>query len=167
MSSVRPCLSEQPHGLRPDAVKGEEAVEIRRQVCDGAVTGVEERASRGPADPDTVEDGAAILGVDHAPRIGIASSDGLRDSRGDADDVDLDPPIHGWNAGRTKRFAIGGGVSVDEEARDGEPGVDCKLRLPWGWQRPECFARSGAMSRPAATTVAGAASPCHFTELAL
>src|SRR3981189_3709269 len=59
MSSVRPCLPEQPHGLRPDAVKAEEAVEIRRQVCEGAVIGVEECASRGPADPDTVEDGAA------------------------------------------------------------------------------------------------------------
>jgi hypothetical protein len=79
MRSVRPCLPEQPHGLRPDAVKGEEAVEIRRQVR--AVTGVEERASRGPADPDTVEDGAAILGVDHAPRIGTSSRDWLRDSR--------------------------------------------------------------------------------------
>ena len=96
MGSVRPCLPEQPHGLRPDAVKGEEAVEIRRQVRDGAVTGVEERASRGPADLDTVEGGAAILGVDHAPRIGTASSDWLRDSRGYTDDVDLDPPIHGF-----------------------------------------------------------------------
>jgi hypothetical protein len=82
MNSVRPCLPEQPHGLRPDAVEGEEAVEIRRQVCDGAVTGVEERAGRGPADPDTVEDGAAILGVDHAPRIGTSSSDWHPDSRG-------------------------------------------------------------------------------------
>jgi hypothetical protein len=61
-------------------VKGEEAVEIRRQVRDDAVTGIEQRASRGPADSDTVEDGAAILGVDHAPRIGTASSDWLRDS---------------------------------------------------------------------------------------
>ena len=87
MRSVRPCLPEQPYGRRPDAVKGEEAVEIRRQVCDGAVTGVDERASRGPADPDTVEDGAAILGVDHAPRIGNASSDWLRDSRGHIDAV--------------------------------------------------------------------------------
>ena len=66
------------------------------------VTGVEERASCGPADPDTVEGGAAILGVDHAPRIGTASSDWLRDSRGHTDDVDLDPPIRVWNAGRTK-----------------------------------------------------------------
>src|SRR6202790_3022693 len=107
MSSVRPCPSEQPHAVRPDAVAGEEAVEICRQVCDGAVTGVEERAGRGPADRDTVEDGAAILGVDHAPRIGTASSDWLRDSQGHTDDVDLDPLIHGWNAGRTKRFVIG------------------------------------------------------------
>jgi len=112
MSSVRPCLPEQPYDLRPDAVKGEEAVEIRRRVRDDAVTGIEERASRGPADSDTVEDGAAILGVDHAPRIGTASSDWLRDSRGHTDDVDLDPPIHGWNAGRTKRFVIGGGVDA-------------------------------------------------------
>ncbi|MDT5330980.1 MAG: hypothetical protein QOF31_2277, partial [Mycobacterium sp.] len=82
IGSVRPCLPEQLHGLRPGAVKGEEAVEIRRQVCDGAVTGVEQRASRGPADPDTVEDGTTILGVDHAPRIGTSSSDWLRDSRG-------------------------------------------------------------------------------------
>ena len=44
ISSVRPCLPEQSHGLRADAVQGQEAVEIRRQVCDGAVTGVEERA---------------------------------------------------------------------------------------------------------------------------
>jgi hypothetical protein len=100
-------------------VKGEEAVEIRRQARDDAVTGVEERASRGPADPDAVEDGAAILGVDHAPRIGTASSDWLRDSRGHTDAVDLDPPIYGWNAGRTKRFVIGGGVDVlaDQGAR--------------------------------------------------
>ena len=62
MSSVRPCLPEQPHGLRPDAVKGEEAVEIRRQVRDRAVTRIEERASRGPADPDTVEDGPRSSG---------------------------------------------------------------------------------------------------------
>jgi hypothetical protein len=80
IGSVRPCLPEQPHGLRPDAVKGEETVEIRRQVRDGAVTGVEERSSRRPADLDTVEDGAAILGVDHAPRIGSSSGDWLRDS---------------------------------------------------------------------------------------
>ena len=95
-SSARPCLPEQFHGLRPDAVQGQEAVVVGRQVCDGAVTGVEERASRGPADPDTVEDGAAILGVDHGPRIGTPSSDWLRDSRGHTDGVDLDPPIHGW-----------------------------------------------------------------------
>lgn len=95
MSSVRPCLPEQPHGLRPDAVKGEEAVEVRRQVCDGAVTGVEERASRGPAYPDTVEDGPAILAVNHATRIGTASGDWARDSRGHTGDVDLAPPIHG------------------------------------------------------------------------
>jgi hypothetical protein len=62
-------------------VKGEESVEIPRQVRDGAVADVEERASRGPADPDTVEDGAAILGVDHAPRIGTSSRDRLRDSQ--------------------------------------------------------------------------------------
>jgi hypothetical protein len=49
------------------------------------VSGVDERASCRPADPDTVEDGAAILGVDHAPRIGNASSDWLRDSRGHID----------------------------------------------------------------------------------
>jgi hypothetical protein len=79
--SVRPCLPEQPRGLRPDAVQGEEAVEIRRQVRDGAVTGVEERTSRGPADPDTVEDGAAIPGVDHAPRIGTSPTDWLRNAR--------------------------------------------------------------------------------------
>jgi hypothetical protein len=100
------------HFQAASAVKGEGAIEIRRQVCDGAVTGVEERASRGPADPDTVEDGAAILGVDHAPRIGTSSSDWLRDARGHSDDVDRDPPIHGWNAGRTKRFGIGGGVDA-------------------------------------------------------
>jgi hypothetical protein len=58
-------------------MKGEEAVEIRRPLCDGAVTGVEERASRGAADPDTVEDGVTILGVDHAPRISTPSSDCL------------------------------------------------------------------------------------------
>jgi hypothetical protein len=81
--SVRPCLTEQSHGLRPDAVKGEEAVEIRRQVGDGAVTGVDERASRGPTDPDTVKVGAAILGV-HAPRIGTSSRDWLQHAgRGD------------------------------------------------------------------------------------
>jgi len=112
MSSVRPCLPEQSHSLRPDAVKGEEAVEIRRQVRDDAVTGIEERASRGPADLDTVEDGAAILGVDHAPRIGTTSSDWLGDSRGHPDAVDLDPPIYGWNARRTKRIVIGGGVDA-------------------------------------------------------
>jgi hypothetical protein len=81
---------EQSHGLRHDAVKGEEAIEIRRR-----------------ADPDSVEDGAAILGVDHAPRIGNASSDWFRDSRGHADAVDLDPPIYGWNARRMKPFVIG------------------------------------------------------------
>ncbi len=64
-------------------MKGEEAVD-GGQVRDGAVTGVEERASRGPTDPDTGEDGAAIGGIDHAPRIGHV------------DDVDLDPPIYGW-----------------------------------------------------------------------
>src|ERR1700676_3063335 len=58
-------------------------------------------------------------------------------------------------------------VSVDEEARDGEPGVCCKLRVPWGWQRPECSPGPAPTSRPAATTVAGAASPCQLTELAL
>src|SRR6478735_10951161 len=52
--SVRPRLPQQPHGLRPDAVKGGEPVEIGGQVVDGAVTGVEESACRGPADPDTV-----------------------------------------------------------------------------------------------------------------
>jgi hypothetical protein len=94
ISSVRPCLPEQPQGLRPDAVKGEESVEIRGQVCDSAVTGVAKRAGRGPADLDTVEDGSAILGVDHAPRIGIPRMNWLRDSRSHTDDVDLDPPIN-------------------------------------------------------------------------
>jgi hypothetical protein len=107
MCSVRPCLPEQSRGLWPDAVKGEKAVQFRGQVRDDAVTGIEERASRGPADPDTVEDGAAILGGDHAPRIGTTSSDWLGDSRGHPDAVDLDPPIYGWNAWRTKRFVIG------------------------------------------------------------
>lgn len=62
---------------------------------------------RDPADLDTVEDRAAILGVDHAPRIGTASSDRHCDSRGHTDDVDLDPPTCGWSSGRTKRFVIG------------------------------------------------------------
>jgi len=57
MGSVCPGLPEQPHGLRPDAVTGEE------------------RASGGAADPGTVEDGVTILGVDHAQRISIPSSD--------------------------------------------------------------------------------------------
>ncbi len=82
MRSVRPCLPEQPYGRRPDAVQREETVAIRREVRDGVVTGVDERASRGASDSETVEDGAAILGVDHAPRIGNASSDWPRDSRG-------------------------------------------------------------------------------------
>ena len=47
--------------LRPDAVKGEGAVG--------------EPASRGAADPDTAEDGATIVGVNHAPRISTPSSD--------------------------------------------------------------------------------------------
>jgi hypothetical protein len=94
-------------------VKGEEAVEIRGQVRDDAVTGIEERASRGPADPDTVEDGAAILGVDHAPRIGTTSSDWLGDSRGHPDAVDLDPPIYGWNAGGRSDLSSGGVDAVN------------------------------------------------------
>jgi hypothetical protein len=68
-------------------VKGEKPVEIRRQVRDGAVAGVEESASRGPAEPDTIEDGAAIVGLDHAPRIGTSSNDWIRDSRVHTDDV--------------------------------------------------------------------------------
>ena len=44
-------------------MQGEEAAEIRGQLRDGVVTGVDERAGRGPADPDTVEDGSAILGA--------------------------------------------------------------------------------------------------------
>jgi len=63
-------------------MQGEEAVEIRGQVCEGPVTGVDQRTGRGPADPDAVEDGATILGVDHAPRIGTRSSEWLRDPRG-------------------------------------------------------------------------------------
>jgi len=81
MSSVRACLAEQPYGFRPDAVKGEKSVEIRGQVRDGAVAGVEESASRRPAEPDTIEDGAAIVGLEHAPRIGTSSNNLLRDSR--------------------------------------------------------------------------------------
>jgi hypothetical protein len=98
MSSVRPCLLERPHGLRPDTVKREEAVEIRGKVRDGEVTGV--------------EDGAAIVGVDHAPRIGTASSNWLSDARVHTDRVDLDPSIYGWNARRMKRIVIGGGVDA-------------------------------------------------------
>jgi hypothetical protein len=74
-------------------VKREEAVEIRGKVRDGEVTGVEERASRRPPDPDSVEDGAAILGFDHSPRIGTASSNWLSDARVHTDRVDLDPSI--------------------------------------------------------------------------
>ena len=55
-------------------MKGEELIEICGQIREGSVTGVDERAGRGPADPDTVEDGAAVRGVGHAPRIGNASS---------------------------------------------------------------------------------------------
>jgi hypothetical protein len=73
--SVRPCLPEQSHGLRPDAVQSKESVEIRRQARDGAVTGLEKRASCGPADPDTVEDGTAIPGLDHALRISTPLTD--------------------------------------------------------------------------------------------
>jgi pimeloyl-ACP methyl ester carboxylesterase len=86
MRSVRPCLPEQPHSLGPDAVKGE-AVEIRRQVRDGAVTGVEERQSRvgrsgyrrrrDPRGRPSAEDRHSVDGWP-------------RDSRGRADDVDLD-----------------------------------------------------------------------------
>jgi hypothetical protein len=65
-------LPEQAHGTRAHAVKGEEVVEIRRQVRDRAVTGVEERASRGSADPDTVEDGSAIFVVRHARGYAVA-----------------------------------------------------------------------------------------------
>ena len=50
-------------------MKIKEVVEIRRKVRDGVVTGVDERASGGAADPDTVEDRSAIVVVDHAPRI--------------------------------------------------------------------------------------------------
>jgi hypothetical protein len=56
-------------------------------------------------DPDTVEDGAAILGVDHAPRIGTASCDWLRDSRRHADVV------------------IGGGVDAVNKVGDGSTRV--------------------------------------------
>jgi len=72
-------------------------------VRDSAVTRVAECASRGPTDPDIVEDGTAILGVDHAPRIGTPSSDWLRDSRGL---VAQPPPGPGTVAGG------GGGVVV-------------------------------------------------------
>src|SRR5258705_9027100 len=92
-SSVRPCLLEQAQGLRPDTVKREKAVEIRGKVRDGEVTGVEERAGRGPPDPDSVEDRAAIVGVDHAPRIGTASRNWLSDARVHTDRVNLDPSI--------------------------------------------------------------------------
>jgi hypothetical protein len=67
-------LPEQSHGTRANAVKGEEAVEVGRQVRDDAVTGVEERASRGTADPDPVEDGSAICCAAHASRISTSSS---------------------------------------------------------------------------------------------
>jgi hypothetical protein len=70
MTSVRLCLPEQTHGLRPDAVKGEELIEIGGQIREGVVPGIEERAGRGSADLDTVEDGAAVCGIGHAPRIG-------------------------------------------------------------------------------------------------
>ena len=35
-------------------------------------------------------------------------------------------------------------VSVDEEARDGEPGVDCKASPAVGLAKARVFARSGA-----------------------
>jgi len=38
-------LPAQTHSHRPDAVKGEEPIEIRGQIREGGVTGVEERAA--------------------------------------------------------------------------------------------------------------------------
>src|SRR5258705_2346454 len=46
MSSTGPCLPEQPHGARPNAVKGEELPEVGGQIREGAVAGIEQRAGR-------------------------------------------------------------------------------------------------------------------------
>ncbi len=80
MGSVFPCLRQQAHSLRPDAVQGEECIEIRGQIPKAAIVGVDEGTCSGPADPDAVEDGAAVLGVGHPPRISNASSSGLSDA---------------------------------------------------------------------------------------
>jgi hypothetical protein len=104
-------------------VEREEAVEIRGKVRDGEVTGVEERAGRGAPDADSVEDGTAIVGVDHAPRIGTALSNWLSDARVHIDRVDLDRPTLGGTLVRRSDLSPGDGVQgspTSDEGRDAE-----------------------------------------------
>jgi hypothetical protein len=62
--------AEHLYGLVAYAVKNEQLVEIYGQIRDGVISGVDECAGCGSADPHAVEDRTAVCGIGHAPRIG-------------------------------------------------------------------------------------------------
>jgi hypothetical protein len=65
-ASTLPAGSLEPaHRTRSDPVKLEQHIEVRRQLLERRVTGVDQRSSRWSADLYSVKDGSSVFMVNH------------------------------------------------------------------------------------------------------